>query len=134
MKELIAALKTCISELEAYEGTNTFMPNREMARLHSIKVSTEAINKAKNIELPKIRSPKTLQEAIRNAITADPGLEIQDRYYDIIKDFIAQKFSIAYLEIEQWKNNAGDKDPDKIIKFLFEKLVKREEPNDGGTD
>lgn len=43
-------------------------------------------------------TPKTLDEAIAHAILFGPVCEIQERSYYVLRDFLAQKFSVAYVK------------------------------------
>ncbi len=58
-------------------------------------------------------TPRFLDEAILNAITIGPLSETQERLYHHVRDFMAQKFGIAFLGT---KNN----DADELLKSLFE--------------
>lgn len=64
-------------------------------------------------------TPKTLDEAILNAITIGPLSETPERLYHHVRDFMAQKFGIAYL---------GSKTvyTEELLKNLFEGLTRRD--------
>jgi len=63
-------------------------------------------------------TPKTLDEAIMNAICIGPMNEVQERSYHVLRDFMAQKFSVAYLKTD-------DPQAFKVLQDLFETLTAR---------
>lgn len=67
-------------------------------------------------------TPKSLEEAISNAINHDPRpLTLETKLYQHVRDFISQKFGIAYLSQEcVWPNT------EDLLKTLFESLTRRE--------
>lgn len=62
-------------------------------------------------------TPKTLDHAVYVALCVGPLSEIRERAYRVFKDFLAQRFGAAMLKHPEC---------DKILKELFEKIVKRE--------
>ncbi len=67
------------------------------------------------------KTPRTLDEAILNAITIGPLSETAERTYHIMRDFISQKFGVAYLSPE-----CLDPKIEALLKSLFEGLTRRE--------
>jgi len=49
-------------------------------------------------------TPKTLKEAIRNGASVAKGLEFDETIKKHVRDFMAQKFSVAMLKSETIKN------------------------------
>ncbi len=66
------------------------------------------------------RTPSTLDEAIADAISIGPLSEIHERTYHVIRDFMAQKFATAYMQVG---NNEAEL---LILQNLFEKLTRRD--------
>lgn len=60
-------------------------------------------------------TPKTLDEAIENAICIGPLSELQERMYHHVRDFLAQKFGIAMLDQDELQ-----------LEILFEAITRRE--------
>lgn len=50
--------------------------------------------------LEGLPTPKTLDEAIQHALMIGPLCDIEERSHAVLKDFLAQKFSVAYLKAE----------------------------------
>lgn len=50
------------------------------------------------MELQKLGTPKTLQEAIDNGIMFGPLSGIRQNTFETVKDFLAQKFNVAMLK------------------------------------
>lgn len=49
----------------------------------------------------RLGTPKTLDEAIANVICFRPHLKrLDDHAYDTIRDFMAQKFAVAYCKAD----------------------------------
>ncbi len=67
-----------------------------------------------------MQTPKTLDEAITNALCVGPLSELRERLYNHVKDFMAQRFGVAYL-------GARDAEELKLLESLFEGLTKRSE-------
>lgn len=66
------------------------------------------------------RTPKTLDEVVIMLCLTPGGPDRRDRMHAVIKDFIAQKFSVAYM-------NAGtDNAKLKELSDLFEQLTKKD--------
>lgn len=63
-------------------------------------------------------TPKTLDEAIARAVCIGPASEIKERLYFILKDFMAQSFSVNYCKAE------NDAELERL-KWLFERLTGR---------
>ncbi len=68
-----------------------------------------------------MKTPKTLDEAIINALCVGPLSEVRDRMYHHVKDFMAQKFGVAMLSPEV----TSSPEVEKLIQSLFEALTKR---------
>jgi len=69
-------------------------------------------------------TPKALDELVERLMIQFPQVpvcELQDFLYFSIRDFVAQKFSTAYLKLGQH----GDARSIEIVQELFEKLTKR---------
>lgn len=64
-------------------------------------------------------TPRTLDRAISNGIAAGPMSKLPDSMYWAIRDFLAQKFGVAYLMVSA--------DELKVLHLLFENITKREE-------
>lgn len=62
-------------------------------------------------------TPKTLDEAVEHAICIGPLCEVRERSYHVLKDFLAQRFGVAYL-------NADEKTIE-VLQELFEQLTQR---------
>lgn len=73
----------------------------------------------KSILNAKVGTPKTLDEAVQRAICIGPMNEIKERSYHVLKDFMAQKFSIAMAQAEL----AGE--PTERLEALFKSLTER---------
>lgn len=73
--------------------------------------------------LPMQGTPKTLDEAILNAVIIGPMNQIQHRAYHVMRDFLAQKFGAAYLKLSH------DPDALSVVEELFEELTKRPAEN-----
>jgi hypothetical protein len=67
-----------------------------------------------------VGTPKTLDEAIENALCIGPLSGIEERAYQHIKDFLAQKFGVAYMTYDH------DKDTLDALAHLFEQVTRRE--------
>lgn len=65
-------------------------------------------------------TPKTLEEAIRNALCIGPLAGVEQRVYQHVRDFLSQKFGTAYLE------NHSEQEVVGILSSLFDKIVKKE--------
>ena len=63
-------------------------------------------------------TPKTIDGAIENAICVGPASTTADRLYHHIKDLLAQRFGVAYLEAQT---------PDELARLekLFKALTER---------
>lgn len=62
-------------------------------------------------------TPKTLDEAVEHAICIGPLREVRERSYHVFKDFLAQKFGVAYL-------NASPETLE-VLQDLFDQLTQR---------
>lgn len=72
-------------------------------------------------EVSTLGTPKTLDEAIGNVICYRPHLKrLDDHAYDTIRDFMAQKFGVAYIQA------GDDKKVIAILEDLFLKLTQKE--------
>lgn len=60
-------------------------------------------------------TPKTLREAIQNAINSSSLSEIEDALYHHIKDYLSQRFSFQMLE---------NTDDAKMLLDLFNRITK----------
>lgn len=67
----------------------------------------------------KSGTPSTLDDAVTQALCVGPVSEIRDRSYCVLRDFMAQKFSVAMLK-------SDDEGTTKILEDLFRELTKRE--------
>lgn len=68
-------------------------------------------------------TPKTLTEAIEHSLDAtflSDKEKAQDIFYHILRDFMAQKFGVAYMEA------LDDKTTLRVLEKLFEELTKRD--------
>ena len=87
------------------------------------------------MQAPKVKienglpTPRTLDEAIEHALMVGPLCEIRERSYCVLKDFLAQKFSVAYLRASR-----GD-DALEIMEALFASLtIRPEQPAENSRD
>jgi hypothetical protein len=62
-------------------------------------------------------TPKTLDEAIEHAICIGPLYEVKNRSYFVLKDFMAQKFGVAYL--------GASPETLEVLQDLFKQLTQR---------
>lgn len=68
-------------------------------------------------------TPKTITEAIEHSLDAtflSDKEKAQDIFYHILRDFMAQKFGVAYMEA------LDDKTTLRVLEKLFEELTKRD--------
>lgn len=63
-------------------------------------------------------TPKTLDEAILQALMVGPLNQIRERAYLVMKDFLAQRFGVAMLK-------EADPRVVSLLEDLFEEIVKR---------
>lgn len=63
-------------------------------------------------------TPRTLKEAIEQAVCVGALSELEQRSFEVLKDFIAQKFMIAYLKARK------DEKALKILKETFHSLTR----------
>lgn len=74
-------------------------------------------------------TPKTLDEAVEHALMFGPLCEIRERSYHVLKDFLAQKFSVAYVKASR------DIDALEILEELFASLtIRPERPAENSRD
>lgn len=74
----------------------------------------------------RLPTPKTLDEAIEHALCIGPLCEIKERSYTVLKDFLAQKFGIAYMK--------ADPATLAVLEQLFEALtVRPNQPAENST-
>jgi hypothetical protein len=64
-------------------------------------------------------TPLTLDGAIHNAIVEGTADGVQERLYIHIKDFLAQRFSVAYMQMHKSKN------PEHTLEELWKRIIKR---------
>ena len=76
-------------------------------------------------------TPKTMIQAIENGVidSRERGRPVHLAVKDHVRDFTAQKFGTAYLQLDSWNN--GERGPliltpTQILKQLFESLVSDE--------
>lgn len=68
-----------------------------------------------------LRTPRILEEAVEDVLCFRPtDKSYKDHGYDTIKDFIAQKVTVALAKAE------GNKQATEILLDLFKQLTKRE--------
>ena len=82
-------------------------------------MSDDLPDQAKTFMHPVMGTPKTLDEALVVAICIGALSEVQERSYHVFKDYMAQKFGVAYLKAD------GDEKLLKVLQELFEELTKR---------
>jgi hypothetical protein len=67
----------------------------------------------------EIGTPRTLDEAIRNAICTGPLSGVSEQLYHHIKDFLAQRFGVAFIK-------AGDDNHlVEMLETLYKECMKR---------
>lgn len=73
-------------------------------------------------------TPKTMDEAISLMICfRDKEKSIQDQCYDVLRDFLGQKFCVAYMRMSTWREGSSTQySPEEILEELFDSLTKRE--------
>lgn len=64
-------------------------------------------------------TPKDLDEAVLHAICIGPINQVRERSYVVLKDYMAQKFAVAYMKAD------GNPEALKILEDLYAKLIKR---------
>jgi len=66
-------------------------------------------------------TPKTIDEALVDILCIRPpeGKRLDDHAYDVLRDFMAQKFTVAFAKAD------GNEKALEILNDLFEKLTKR---------
>lgn len=78
------------------------------------------------MDLKNLPTPKTLDEAIVQALCIGPLDRVTERTYLVIRDFLAQKFTVACAK--------ATPEESAKLKELFENIVRQDEkPNKEGT-
>lgn len=70
-----------------------------------------------------VGTPKSLDEAVMHALCIGPLSEVQERTYHVMRDFLSQKFSIAYLKLE------ANPEALQIVEQLFAACTERPAKN-----
>lgn len=65
-------------------------------------------------------TPKTLEEAIENAICFGPANEVKERLYIHVRDFLSQRFGVPYLK------HHSDPEMMSALSDLFTAIVRRQ--------
>lgn len=70
-------------------------------------------------------SPKNLDECVTNIICFRPakGISIQDHAKNNIRDLLAQKFGVAILRMDMWREGSTTQQPEDILKELWERIT-----------